>query len=254
VPHGTIFHGTRLSVELLVRVLAYLADGLGIRATARVCEGDPNTVFHWRVEAAELLQAFSCYFLGDVHVTQRQRDELYAVLRGVRDGEISEDTALKCLEPSRLWVWTVIDPASKLLLAIQVGSRTVEIAQRVVHQMTQRLAPGCAPAWFSDGCKGYFPAILGHCGVWVHPERRQATGPWPKPRWMSLPALLYAQVIKPYRRKRMVGVQHRVVFGMLGAIAQVVAACGWQINTVNWSALPVAVGSRTLPPLRPPDI
>jgi hypothetical protein len=33
-------------VELLVRVLARLAEGLGMRATARVFEVDPNTVLH----------------------------------------------------------------------------------------------------------------------------------------------------------------------------------------------------------------
>src|SRR6266849_9029097 len=40
--HGTLLHGTRLSVELIVRVLACLAEGLGIRATARVFEVDPT--------------------------------------------------------------------------------------------------------------------------------------------------------------------------------------------------------------------
>ena len=43
--------------------------------------------------------------------------------------------------------------------------------------------------------------------------------------------LLYAQVVKQYRRKRVVGVQHRVVFGTLEAVKQVLAACGWKINT-----------------------
>ena len=51
--HGTLFHGKRLSVELIVRVRACLAEGLGIRATARVCEMDPNTVLQGPVEAAE---------------------------------------------------------------------------------------------------------------------------------------------------------------------------------------------------------
>ena len=41
----------------------------------------------------------------------------------------------------------------------------------------------------------------------------------PKPRWMPLPALLYAQVVKSYRRRRIVGVKHRVVFGTRLAIA-----------------------------------
>jgi len=41
---GTIFHGKRASAELIVRVIACLAEGLGIRGTARVFEVDPSTV------------------------------------------------------------------------------------------------------------------------------------------------------------------------------------------------------------------
>ena len=67
---GTIFHGKQAAVELIVRVLACLAEGLGIRATARVFEVEPHTVLHWLVEAAEQLRAFSRYFLCDVHVEQ----------------------------------------------------------------------------------------------------------------------------------------------------------------------------------------
>ena len=188
-------------------------------------------MLQWLVEAAEQLQAFTSYFLFDVHVRQLQLDELYAVIRDLKNGEISEETAIKRLERSRPWVWTAMEPVSKLLLAIEVGPRTLEMAQRVVHQVAQRLASSYVPACFSDGFKGYLPAILGHFGVWVHPERRQDKGPWPKPRWMPLPGLLYAQVIKQYRRKRMVGVKHHVVFGTLGAIEQVLSGCGWKINT-----------------------
>jgi IS1 family transposase len=229
--HGTIFHGKRASVDLIVRVIACLAEGLGIRATARVFEVDPNTVLQWLVEAAEQLQAFTSYFLCDVHVTQLQLDELYTVIRALKAGERSEDDALERLEPSRPWVWTAIDPMSKLLVAIAVGPRTLEMAQRVVHQVVGVLAPGCVPTWFSDGFKGYLPAILGHFGLWHQPERRQDKGPWPKPRWMPLPGLLYAQGIKQYRRKRLVGVKHRVVFGTREAVQHVLAVCGRQINT-----------------------
>jgi hypothetical protein len=76
--HGTIFHGKQVTVELIVRVLACLAEGVGIRATARVFAVDPNTVLRWLVEAAEQLRAFSSSFLCEVHVKQVQLDELYA--------------------------------------------------------------------------------------------------------------------------------------------------------------------------------
>ena len=65
----------------------------------------------------------------------------------------------------------------------------------------------------------------------MHPQRRQDKGPRPKPRWVPLPALLYAQVVKSYRRQRIVGVKHRVVFGTQLAIEQILARCGWTINT-----------------------
>jgi hypothetical protein len=128
-------------------------------------------------------------------------------------------------------VWTAIAPVSKLLLAIDVGERTLALAQRVVHQVAQVLAPDSLPLFLTDGHKDYLPAILGHFGHWVQPERRQSTGPVPKPRWMPRPGLLYAQVIKTVRRRRLVRVTHRVVFGTLEAVTQVLAPYGWQINT-----------------------
>src|SRR5256712_1263304 len=229
--HGTIFHGKEAAVELVVRVLACLAEGLGIRATARVFEVDANTVLSWLVEAAEQLRAFSAYFLCDLHVEQLQLDELYAVLRDLKAGEISNDEAIRRLERSPYWVWTAMDPKSKLLLVVDVGSRTLAMAQRVVHQVTQVLAPGCVPLVLTDGLKDYGTALLAHFGHWRQPERRQDTGPMPKPRWMPLPELLYAQVVKSYRRRRLVGVTHRVEFGTQLTIEQVLATGGWTINT-----------------------
>jgi hypothetical protein len=67
-----------------VGVLAFLAEGLGIRATARVFEVVPNTVLQWLVKAAEQLRTFSSYFLCDLHVEQLQLDELnYSHLNGL---------------------------------------------------------------------------------------------------------------------------------------------------------------------------
>ena len=145
--HGTIFHGKRVAVDLIVRVIACLAEGLGIRGTARVFEVDPNTVLGWLVEAAEHLRAFAQYFLRDLHLTQVQLDELYAVLSAVKDEEISEAEAIERLSQSPHWVWGAMDPESKLLLAIDVGNRTLTMAQRFVHHVAQVLAPDCAPCF-----------------------------------------------------------------------------------------------------------
>src|SRR5262245_13267837 len=147
--HGTIFHGKQAAMELIVRILACLAEGLGMRATARVFEVAPNTVLHWLIEAAEQLTAFSAYFLCDLHLQQLQLDELYAVLSAVKDGEISEAKAIKRLSRSPHWVWVAIEPVTKLLVAIDVGERTLAVTQRFVHHVAQVLAPDCAPLFLT---------------------------------------------------------------------------------------------------------
>jgi IS1 family transposase len=208
-----------------------LAEGLGIRAVARVFEVDPNTVLAWLVEVADHAAAFSQYFLHDVRVTQVQLDELFALLSAVKAGDISNHEAIQRLARSPHWVWTAMDPVTKLLLGLDIGERTLAMAQRVVHQVSQVLAPGCVPLFLTDGFKAYTTALLTHYGQWVQAPRQRAQGPAPKPRWMPLPQLLYAQVVKTVRRRRLVRVRHRVVFGPLEAIQQVLAACGWQIQT-----------------------
>src|SRR5712691_7094188 len=143
--HGTPFHGKRVSPDLLVWAVGALAEGLGIRAVARVFAVDPNTILAWLVEVAEHATAFSQYFLHDVRVTQVQLDELFALLSAVKAGEVSDAEAIQRLSRSPHWVWAAIDPVTKLLLAIDVGDRTLAMAQRVVHQVAQVLAPGCVP-------------------------------------------------------------------------------------------------------------
>ena len=100
------------------------------------------------------------------------------------------------------------------------------------------------PLFLSDGYPHYLTAIVTHFGHWGQPPWRQARGPAPKPRWMPLPALLYAQVVKTMRRRRLVEVKHRVVFGTKAAVDQVLAACGWQINTAFVERLNLSLRQR----------
>ena len=101
----------------------------------------------------------------------------------------------------------------------------------MVHQVARLLAPDCVPLCLTDGFKDYMTALLAHFGSWRQPERRQGKGPQPKPRWRPLLQLLYAQVVKSYRRRRIVAVTHPVVFGTMERVKAVLAACGRQVNT-----------------------
>jgi hypothetical protein len=134
--HGTSCHGTQAAGDRIVHVLACLAEGLGLRATARVCAVDATTVLPWLGEAAEPLRAFSASFLCDLPLEQLPLDAVYAVLRACKAGESSEEEAITRLERAPSWVWTAMDPTSKWLVVVDVGHRTLAMAQRVVHQGT----------------------------------------------------------------------------------------------------------------------
>jgi len=229
--HGTPFHGKQVSPHMLVWAVGALAEGLGIRAVARVFAVDPHTVLAWLVEGAEQAAAFSPYFLHDVRVTPGQLDELFALLSAVKTAEVSEAAAIQRWSRSPHWVWVAIAPITQLLLTIAGGDRTLAMAQRVVHQVVPRLAPDCAPLLLTEGFKEYTTALRTPYGHWIQPERRQVKGPEPKPRWLPLPQRRYAQVVKTVRRRRLVGVTQRVVFGTLVAVEQVLAPLGWPINT-----------------------
>jgi hypothetical protein len=147
--------GTRVAPEKLVWAVGALAEGLGIRAVARVFEVDPKTVLAWLVEVAEHAVAFSQDVLHDVWVTQVQLDALFALLSAVKAGAVSEAEAIQRLSRSPHWVWAAIDPVTTLLLTVDVGDRTLAMAQRVVHQVVQVLAPGCVPLLLTDGFTEY---------------------------------------------------------------------------------------------------
>jgi hypothetical protein len=125
--HDTLFHGKRVPAERIVYVVAALAEGLGIRAVARVFAVDPNTVLEWLIEAADHLQAFARYVVHNVHVRQVQLDELFTLVSAVKAGEVSNAEAITRLSRSPHWVWAAIDPVSKLLLGhCQLAARLVE--------------------------------------------------------------------------------------------------------------------------------
>ena len=76
------------------------------------------------------------------------------------------------------------------------------MAHTVVHDLRQRLAPDCLPIFTSDGLHLYFYALTAHFGQWVQGVGQRAR------EWQVAAGLLYGQVKKRYRRRRLVGVTY----------------------------------------------
>lgn len=217
---NTVFYRKKVPAETIWQALAALAEGLGIRQTARVFGQDPNTIEAWLRQAAEHMEAVSHYMIHDLQLSQVQLDEMWALL-GHRD------TTAGC--PTRRavrWVWAGIDPVSKLLLACVVGDRSLETAQLLIHTIASLLAPDCIPLFLSDQWSPYATALLTHFGHWVSIPRRYKRGRSPQPRWMPLPGLTYAQLVKRREKGRVVDVSYRVVYGTIEKVTAILKQSG----------------------------
>jgi transposase-like protein len=154
---GTIFYGSSVAAEDIMRAIALLCEGVSPRKIARVFEVDKDTVLGWLAEAAKRSETVIGYMVHSLELTQVQMDELYALLSGMReDGERQS-----------CWVWTAMDSFSKLWLAVEVGDRSLNMAQRLVHGVVSVLAPGVVPMFLTDQLAAYGKAILTHFGYWV---------------------------------------------------------------------------------------
>jgi IS1 family transposase len=175
-------------------------------------------------------RAFPRYFLHDVHVSQVQLDELFALLSAIKAGEVSDAEAIQRLSRSPHWLWVALDPVTKLLLALDLGDRTLEMAQHLVHDLIQILAPGCVPLFLTDGFKECTTAVLTHSGSWVRPPRRQAQGAMPTPPGCRCPNCSMRRWSSPIDVD-IWSASATGVFGTLDRITPRLAAHGWQINT-----------------------
>lgn len=222
---NTIFYGKQVAAETIWQVLKALAEGLDIRASGRVFDLEANTVSTWLAQAGAHMTSVSHYLIHDLHLSQVQVDELWALL-GQREPDRPKRRATR-------WVWAGIDPVSKLMLAYVVGDRSLASAQLLIHTIALLLAPGCLPLFISDHWSAYGSALLTHFGHWVEIPRRHAHGRTPQPRWQPLPDLLYAQVVKQRRQGRVVKVSQRVVYGSLAAVMAALkqSGVGQVINT-----------------------
>jgi hypothetical protein len=126
-----------------------------------------------------------------------------------------------------MWEWAVIDASSKLVPVLKMGPRTMDLAYAVVHDLCRILRPGCVPIFSSDGLKLYFYSLTAHFGYWSQPEDGQ------KSVWVIAATFLYAQLKKIHRRRRLVRVERRMLWGELDQLKVGLKALGLsgKINT-----------------------
>jgi IS1 family transposase len=88
------------------------------------------------------------------------------------------------------------------------------------------LAPDCLPVFTSDGLKLYFYALTAHFGSWAETVGKQTR------HWQVHAELLHGQVVKHYRRRRLVRVERHALLGSLDQLTAALRSCG-QSGTIQ---------------------
>jgi IS1 family transposase len=201
---GTALAHLKTPPARIGEVLSALAEGLSIGAAVRVFGHSEATITRWRDRAAEQAERLHRHFLHDLHLPHVQLDEVRVRLR--RRSQLT-------------WLWLALDPATKLIPALALGPRTQQTASGLVHALCATLAPGCTPVVTTDGLRHYFYALTAHFGRWVAAGRRR--------HWQVSPTLLYGQVQKRYRQRRLGRIKYRLCCGSRSAFRAAMRLRGW---------------------------
>ncbi|MBL7184376.1 MAG: helix-turn-helix domain-containing protein [Anaerolineae bacterium] len=212
-----------------MRTLNELAEGLGVRAVARIHHAEPDTVLEWLRKAGQHCEAVSAYMMQELEMSQVQLDELWTFVR--KKEKMLNEWEKEYTEYGDNWIWVAYDVAHKLVVAVVIGDRTEEEAIDLLTRLRARLANACLPLLTSDALPHYAKAILQVFGKWIQPERQGNCGRFPKPRPVPPEGLHYATVHKEWEKGRVVSVTTQIIYGCKENVLARLTSLGQTINT-----------------------
>ena len=201
----TPLYRLKTASQRVAEVLTALAEGLSVAAAVRVFGHRHATITTWLTRAGAHSAILHDRIFRALHLPHIQLDELRSRLRN---------------RTHTLWLWLALDPLTKIIPVLQLGARTQAVAHAVVHELHGRLASGCLPVFTSDGLNLYFYALTAHFGQWVASLGQRARG------WQVAAGLIYGQVKKRYRRRRLVGVTYMLRCGTRAALRSALRRLG----------------------------
>ena len=195
-------------------VLSALAEGLDPSAAERVFGYRQATITIWLSRAGQHAQTLHERSFRTIWIPHLQLDELRT--------RLSSATQV-------LWLWLAIDPCTKILPVLQLGSRTQHMSHRLIHALRLTLAPGCLPLITSDGLNLYFYALTAHFGQWIEVCRRGQN----VRQWQVAARLIDGQVKQSYQRRKLVRASHVMRLGTEDALKVALQGLGFsgRLNT-----------------------
>jgi len=217
---NTALWNSKIPEAKAISVAEHLADGCGIKSTARLVKVDSSTVRRLNRKAGRHGQQYHEQEVQDVAVTELQADERYGFAGSKQ-------------QPA--WEAELMDPASKFILAHVQGARDETMVRSLLEDGAARLHNRHEVALFTDGLAAYrtlFPEIFGYSYSPPRPGRR---GPYPKARFRIPRTAAHVQIIKHQSGYRLKEVKIRYAHGSKKRIEQALNRLGY--NVPNTSAI-----------------
>jgi hypothetical protein len=133
--------------QQIAMVFTAPAEGLDPSAAEQVFGFRRATITAWLTRAGKHAEVFHERCFRNLYIPHLQLDEIRTRL---------------CSSSQVLWVWLAIDPHTKILPVLQLGSRTQQAAHLLIHSLRQLLTPDCLPLFTSDCLNVYFYALTAH--------------------------------------------------------------------------------------------
>ena len=136
-------------------VLSMLVEGSSMRSISRTVDVSFNTVKKLLIEAGRACAIYHDETVRDVSVRRVQCDEIwsfcYAKAKNVEEAKAAPEGA------GDVWTWTALDSDSKMILAYEVGDRSLETAIEFMRDLEGRLANRVQLT--TDGHRPYLEAV-----------------------------------------------------------------------------------------------
>jgi IS1 family transposase/transposase-like protein len=215
---NTALWNSKIAEEKAVAVAEHLADGCGIKSTARLVKVDPSTVRRLNQQTGTHGQRYHEQAVQDITVSALQADERYGFAGS---------------KAHAAWEAELIDPQSKFIVAHVQGARDESLIRRLLEDGAARLLNRQTVALFTDGLAAYrtlFPEIFGYA---YYPPRQGTRGPHPQARFRIPRTAAHVQIIKHRRGHRLQAVEIRYSHGSKKRIEQALQQLGYHVPNTS---------------------
>jgi IS1 family transposase len=127
----------RLNLDLRVRILSALVEGVSVRGTARIVGVDKKTVLRLLADVGDACDRFLHENVRGLKTERVQCDEVWSFVHAKERNLKPELRGAPGI--GDLWTWTAIDADTKLMVTWYLGKRSGDDANAFIRDLSERI-------------------------------------------------------------------------------------------------------------------